>query len=247
VAAKVSVYKQSLDAGNDALGTDPHSGAAIAAFTRAVDASPNRPKRAAALQMLMIAYSMAGDHKVAFSTGEKALEIATKDFDRGRILRDLNLARLRYIVTLKDLIRQSIELGLAIVGLHKSIAYLLKDPAHALEANMSWVALARTLDIAGHRDEADRILRASAPYVFTGGNPIYELNFLIVYVAIMGRSSRKSFYDRIATLIAQTGHTRRNEELLLIKLGGHWLWRFVQSHPQLIQLAGQVAGRLRTP
>jgi len=242
MAAKLSVYQQSMNAGNEVLGTHPESGDAIAAFTRAVNTAPHKPKRAAALQMLMIAQSMAGQHHAARETGQKALELPIKDLLRGTIVRDINLARLRYAVTVTDPNQQAIEFTEAAKGFRESIALHRKDPANALEMHVTYGCLGRALDLMGRRDEAYDEMTQSYPYVAAGDNLVYELNFICEFLPVIERSGLKTkLYKRGLELIELTGHTRRTNELRLIMFGGNAMYRFVRRHPEIIQFAGKVA------
>ena len=242
---KASIFADLMQQGTEVLNTSPRSGDAITIYDEAIRTTRKKASKAEAHQMRSIALSLAGKHEESILAADEARKQAVgNDLLLGRIIRDANMARLRYALSLRlSDKRRAPLIALATIGFFESTQVLSKDPEHQFEKFVSIGFTGRAYFATGRLSEATSEMYRCDHYMQLGDNRTYELNNLMWLIRAVDRPARPLLRDRIVKLIEQTGQTSRTAELRLIMIGGDKLYSFVRNRPWIITLTGKVSAR----
>jgi len=206
-----------MDLGHELLGRGDFK-SAIRLFTAAKDMKCGADARCEAMHMLGIAYRLDGEQVEAETVLAEAQPLAGDNRAlAARIERDLGMAVLDRAVLTDD------------------TALFIKATTHFMMSCRELLACGELIEVAASEGFLGRVyfeqgqksavgVLLHVHYQLTGRHSVYELNNLM-WVARASFVHRWRFARRAFGLMAETGHTRRRKEYLILLVGGDRLYR----------------------
>lgn len=237
-------YASLMDQGEAAMNTDRMLDA-IDVYNAAARAAADNTEQAQAVQLASIALSVSGQLQEAEALNAVALGLADGDpILTARILRDSAMVTLRIASRSRNTSSKQAFVRLASATLNQSIA-LLRGSEHQVERTISLSYRGRYQLLFGESQDAALILRLADETLCSSNNRTYELNNLMWLLRAVPRKERSELRNRIMPLIAQTGQTRRYNQIPLIMLGGNRLYTFVEQRAWVQALIIKIITRIK--